>query len=1748
MMERGLSMSFKSFVSDDAADAEDTAVGMMGSIIHAASGHFFRKKFHPKEIQMAHRGVLQSSINASKPDPQMVAQLGLTLLHIGFEKPHGQKLQMLYCGTLLMEWAHKDLDFTSEVYIKLAIAHSETWVGKGVDAENYSLHRSKELFEKGEVMKSDNAFDILEYARVLQFNGLYESASDVLLHVLQTLDYHEDYPTFLLYAASLMQVLHRHDSAAKYFFDALQVGPPKLFSKLDMMFLVSRNIEASSRDTDEITNDAYQMVYEHLIIDGLLHSSIHYDDWINEAGTWRDIADKCQIVGLYSLATDLYAQAILRDSNAFKKPKFWFGFAKACKRCGRTSDAQLAVKQALSIDPFNKQLQYAQKAWAFDQPLIKELIMQSDVSKILQLVPPMSEVTTTGFVQLQAAVRAKILLTQLRQVKSAKGKNTAHRMKSQVAITLGNKYSFIFHVKSNLLGTIGSINVFDVESNKTVKLVLPSPFSPVCKVGGSKSWKLTLSVQSKLSTSITFLIRYVDEKTNEYCERIVAVTHSSLEEDGEDMNIDKLLNSFEITYPSAIVETNIMDIEIKTMATVMFSVAFLVRVHNEGKTTNVYALRSDSNQRLHCIMPREHIDLTINIEKKIRQLLQFTSHDESIAQFMGYNLSCGVGKVPRKEIDVALSDCQVTVDTAAHLVTVKLFSPSGDAIIGTSLQQAIFNEGEIPSMVKKESRKLLTVKSLERGNEAIQWEESNVISQASLGFSPQKKESIKLNLVDILRQYSTKVIPKSLPSAKQVDSVVNSYRPVSTESTNPAVQVQNVQPTDTMVSIDLPNNESLNGTGEVNDSILLDGPVLEIVPAAPEDDAVLNSPTNKNTRKKIRKESVDGEEAVDGDERPEADDRQDDAGSEPDEDGDEGEGEDGEKKKKKKGRKTSVVDASDNNDDEKLERRRLAKEAKAKAKAEHEAKLKEKAERLKKSNKGKETKKLGGGGGGAPTLMRKFAKKEKPSAMNFLEHQQARMTAIEYLRERMQKAVVLFKRHEAVTLITNRVTAAMKVYNAAVTKHESDMAAKAAEDATAEKNKKDKAKKRKTEKPRETIRLGKKDKFQTSFSDGDSKDGEKVKSIPGLASLQAALDSAEEAFNSTMSDVAAGDEEPKPVDTVDNKTDAKSESDDVSRPVTAELAPIIETTVRPSTEDAADPLVTYVEVSDINITEVKDTDSQNFDEDEDEEDRTPPSPVKKRFSPYKDGSFPRKKNIKKLTVHEIPAEAYESPETLVQALQALTLAFAKGKEEKFGLSATAPLSPIKLDDADELLSPIQSLSVDNITGQGIMYSMDINRGTVDSTEKYQDAKDFVRKILEGKSNTTYELKALNNDETRSLFTPLTLTNPALTTNPKISDSPLNNPVAFLHPNAPLSGPIFKRTIETFKSKGLIDGKDSYAAHWRKKVHECLQLFPNGYLIKKAISSLQKVCTIPVTRTEAFCALADSNGSVCEALGKFSNPEFHREVKLVCALLPIDSILSVVASDVSSISHDVSGGGSVAKSISPSKLEALKGVESIVRIHGIEASKNLPHMNLTKDSPATVSRAQTIKFVGKNHDTNIQFPAPLDSSITFPSSFMSIDGDGTTSPALETYSVTSVQSPVLSGSSMVHERSYLNINRSPPKLFKGLSLSPGEVQQVPESYSQFVQQTASNLVKKSKLNGVSPMSKSLRLSSTIDNILTDYNSKDGTMVVMSRRAAYFAREDELLGKSENIKFQRLSSKHKFSKSKSQVIDQEHSSTI
>ncbi len=56
------------------------------------------------------------------------------------------------------------------------------------------------------------------------------------------------------------------------------------------------------------------------------------------------MADKCVLHRMFTLAADFYGLGIVKDPDAYKKPMLWYRFAKCCNRCGRFSDAQLAVQ------------------------------------------------------------------------------------------------------------------------------------------------------------------------------------------------------------------------------------------------------------------------------------------------------------------------------------------------------------------------------------------------------------------------------------------------------------------------------------------------------------------------------------------------------------------------------------------------------------------------------------------------------------------------------------------------------------------------------------------------------------------------------------------------------------------------------------------------------------------------------------------------------------------------------------------------------------------------------------------------------------------------------------------------------------------------------------------------------------------------------------------------------------------------------------------------------------------------------------------------------------------------------------------------------------------------------------------------------------------------------------------------------------------------------------------------------------
>jgi tetratricopeptide (TPR) repeat protein len=194
---------------------------------------------------------------------------------------------LLYFALLLREWQYADhATHTSLASVRalmqssavkpedlliLAKGHFELWERIGVFGEPYHIHRSKQLFDQffKQNPNHDRVDDIVVYIKVLQHCGDYELAASVVKVLLANNEGDVEYPNLLFIAGTIFKALRQYETANNYFFEAAQVGPPRYFTKLEMMIIISRLIEElqGEEDADE---DSYRMVHAHMILDVLL--------------------------------------------------------------------------------------------------------------------------------------------------------------------------------------------------------------------------------------------------------------------------------------------------------------------------------------------------------------------------------------------------------------------------------------------------------------------------------------------------------------------------------------------------------------------------------------------------------------------------------------------------------------------------------------------------------------------------------------------------------------------------------------------------------------------------------------------------------------------------------------------------------------------------------------------------------------------------------------------------------------------------------------------------------------------------------------------------------------------------------------------------------------------------------------------------------------------------------------------------------------------------------------------------------------------------------------------------------------------------------------------------------------------------------------------------------------------------------------------------------------------------------------
>lgn len=311
------------------------------------------------------------------------------------------------------------------------------------------------------------------------------------------------------------------------------------------------------------------------------------------------------------------------------------------------------------------------------------------------------------------------------------------------------------------------------------------------------------------------------------------------------------------------------------------------------------------------------------------------------------------------------------------------------------------------------------------------------------------------------------------------------------------------------------------------------------------------------------------------------------------------------------------------------------------------------------------------------------------------------------------------------------------------------------------------------------------------------------------------------------------------------------------------------------------------------------------------------------------------------------------------------------------------------------------------------------------------------------------------------------------------------------------------------------------------------MYPSSVALDKALAQIQKISPIRnLTRAEMFCALADSNGNVSEALGRVSDSEFVAEARMICSVIPVEQM--IISSPLKSLHREISSS------------EAKRNVSSLrVDASAYPSDHEREYLSSMPGSPSLrpLSRSRDLNDresdeVERNRSESavmsaLLFKAEQDLA-TFdktrgPSPHMSLPHMGLTE---------STPSVKLRGSFIEYPAPSASPLGTKTGSFVGNSLSSNieaairniEPHSLRESSSSSFPQNVDlkfaehSVTRGSKSNPglkVAKKTKSTRLAQTIEEHLAEQIEREGGMVVMSRRDAYRALEDTILAKSDDF---------------------------
>lgn len=434
---------------------------------------------------------------STQPDSSILNQILELTLALAERSTCTNAHRFLALSLALHEWMEthgaagsvKNDEEWPEKHLFLARSHLVVWRRQGPAGEAIHLEEAQRRFEKHFERHPlwPHAKDWIAHMRCLLYLGELQTALRVAQQLVQRFDNHARLPDFHFYAGVICKALHLHDKASDHFFEAMQIGPPRFFSSSEIITVISRNLEEMNVGVggEEDVGEAYRMVYEDLVQNETLPSDFSYEDWVGHASTWITLGDKCAMHEMFPLATDFYSLALLLDPDAFQRPALWYRMAKGSYLCHRSSDAQLAVQQALSRlrpdHPQYGQLVFAQTVWNNPPPShFLSLLRQPTVQPILDEIGAAILRDNLHILRTQAIYRGYVS----RSLRGLQGEDRYRFFRARMGVYLVTytpilwAYPVFLTVRGNRYGVVRKVLLFDVRTNERRSLTFSTPLVP----------------------------------------------------------------------------------------------------------------------------------------------------------------------------------------------------------------------------------------------------------------------------------------------------------------------------------------------------------------------------------------------------------------------------------------------------------------------------------------------------------------------------------------------------------------------------------------------------------------------------------------------------------------------------------------------------------------------------------------------------------------------------------------------------------------------------------------------------------------------------------------------------------------------------------------------------------------------------------------------------------------------------------------------------------------------------------------------------------------------------------------------------------------------------------------------------------------------------------------------------------------------------------------------------------------------